>query len=159
VTDPAPTEGDARLAERLIANLVDNALRHNTHGGHIEVATGSRAGRPFVAVANTGPEVAPGEIHRLFEPFQRLGADSAQNADGLGLGLSIVQAIATAHDAILTARAQPNGGLDITVSFPAPKPRTAQLAAPEGVVASLPDEAPDGFASEEGLVAGALEVW
>ena len=130
VTDPARTEGDARLAERLVANLVDNALRHNTHGGRIEVATGSRAGRPFVAVANTGPVVAPGEIHRLFEPFQRLGAGSAQNADGLGLGLSIVQAIATAHDATLTARAQPGGGLDITVSFPAPNARTAQPAAP-----------------------------
>jgi signal transduction histidine kinase len=138
VTNPAPTEGDARLAERLIANLVDNALRHNTHGGHIEVATGSRAGRPFVAVANTGPVVAPGEIHRLFEPFQRLGADSAQNADGLGLGLSIVQAIATAHDAILTARAQPGGGLDITVSFPAPNARTAQPAAPFGGDATAP---------------------
>ena len=154
VTDPARIEGDARLAERLVANLVDNALRHNTHGGRIEVATGSRAGRPFVAVANTGPVVAPGEIHRLFEPFQRLGADSAQDADGLGLGLSIVQAIATAHDAILTALAQPGGGLDITVSFPASNARTVQSAAPEGAVASLPDEAPDGFAGEEGLVAG-----
>jgi signal transduction histidine kinase len=139
VTDPALTDGDAGLAERLVANLADNALRHNSHGGHIEAATGSRAGRPFVAVANTGPVVAPGEIHRLFEPFQRLGADSAQNADGLGLGLSIVQAIATAHDATLTARAQPGGGLDITVSFPASNARTAQPAAPEGAVASLPD--------------------
>jgi signal transduction histidine kinase len=125
VINPALTEGDARLAERLVANLVDNALCHNIHDGHIEVATGSRAGRPFLAVANTGPVVAPGEIHRLFEPFQRLGADSAQNADGLGLGLSIVQAIATAHAAILTARAQPGGGLDITVSFPPSNARTA----------------------------------
>jgi signal transduction histidine kinase len=141
VTSPALIEGDARLAERLVANLVDNALRHNTHGGHIEVATGSRADRPFVAVANTGPVVAPGETHRLFEPFQRLGADSAQNADGLGLGLSIVQAIATAHDATLTARAQPGGGLDITVSFPASNARTAPSAAPEGAVSSLPDAA------------------
>ena len=130
VTGPARTEGDARLAERLVANLVDNALRHNTHGGHIEVATGSRAGRPFVAIANTGPVVAPGQIHRLLEPFQRLGTDSAQKADGLGLGLSIVQAIATAHDATLTARAQPGGGLDITVSFPASNARTAQPTAP-----------------------------
>jgi signal transduction histidine kinase len=128
-TNPALTEGDARLAERLVANLIDNALRHNTHGGHIEVATGSRAGRPFVAVANTGPVVAPGEIHRLFEPFQRLDADSAHNADGLGLGLSIVQAIATAHDAILTARTQPGGGLDITVSFPASNAHPAQPVA------------------------------
>jgi signal transduction histidine kinase len=128
-TNPALTEGDARLAERLVANLIDNALRHNTHGGHIEVATGSRAGQPFLAVANTGPVVAPGEIHRLFEPFQRLDADSAHNADGLGLGLSIVQAIATAHDAILTARTQPGGGLDITVSFPASNAHPAQPVA------------------------------
>jgi signal transduction histidine kinase len=129
VINPALTEGDARLVERLVANLVDNALRHNVHGGHIEVATGSRASRPFVAVANTGPVIAPSEIHRLFEPFQRLDADSAHNADGLGLGLSIVQAIATAHDAILTARTQPGGGLDITVSFPASNAHPAQPVA------------------------------
>jgi signal transduction histidine kinase len=136
VINPALTEGDARLAERLVANLVDNALRHNVHGGHIEVATGSRASRPFVAVANTGPVIAPSEIHRLFEPFQRLGADSARNADGLGLGLSIVQAIATAHDAILTAQTQPGGGLNTTVSFPASNAHTTRPGLP--VVATRP---------------------
>jgi signal transduction histidine kinase len=144
VISPALTDGDIRLAERLVANLVGNALRHNIHGGHIDVATGSRAGRPYVTIANTGPVVAPGQIHRLFEPFQRLGADSAQNADGLGLGLSIVHAIATAHDAILTARAQPDGGLDITVSFPASNARTAQPSAP--FTATRPPPAvPDGL--------------
>jgi signal transduction histidine kinase len=73
------------------------------------VVTGATAGRPFVAVANTGPVVTPDEVNRLFEPFQRLSTYSARSGDGLGLGLSIVQAIATAHDAILTARAQPGG--------------------------------------------------
>jgi signal transduction histidine kinase len=126
VTEPAPTEGDPRLAERLVTNLLDNALRHNIPGGAVEVTTGTRAGRAFLAVANTGPVVPPDEVGRLLQPFQRLGDDSTRHGDGLGLGLSIVQAIATAHDAILSARARPGGGLEVEVTFPAPGTRTGQ---------------------------------
>ena len=118
---PAPIDGDKRLAERLVTNLIDNALDHNITGGRIEIATGTRAGHSFFSVANTGPVVPPDQVPRLLQPFQRLGPESTRHdEDGLGLGLSIVRAIATAHDATLTARAQPNGGLDIDVSFPSP---------------------------------------
>ncbi|NUR59321.1 MAG: HAMP domain-containing histidine kinase [Catenulispora sp.] len=125
VLDPAPTEGNARLAERLVTNLLENALRYNIAGGHVEVTTGTKAGRPFLSVANTGPMVPPDEVERLFLPFQRLNRDSAQNADGLGLGLSIVQAITDAHGATLTSRSRPQGGLHIEVEFPNPAMRTA----------------------------------
>jgi signal transduction histidine kinase len=117
--DPAPTSGDAALGERLVANLVDNAVRHNVHGGRIEVATGTKNGHAVLSVANSGPVVPSRELDGLFQPFQRLAQDRNNGQhDSLGLGLSIVQAIATAHGATLTPRARPEGGLAIEVRFP-----------------------------------------
>jgi signal transduction histidine kinase len=116
--DPAPTTGDPRLLERLITNLIDNAVRHNTPAGHVEITTGTRDRHAFVSIANTGPTIPPEQIQRLFQPFQRLGGARTQHHTGHGLGLSIVQAIANAHRAELTARARPEGGLTIEISFP-----------------------------------------
>jgi signal transduction histidine kinase len=116
--NPAPTAGDPRLLERLIANLIDNAIRHNQPGGRVEIATGTRDRHAFVSIASTGPIVPPEQVERLFEPFQRLGAARTHHGGGHGLGLSIVRAVATAHRAELTARARPEGGLSIDVSFP-----------------------------------------
>jgi signal transduction histidine kinase len=116
---PAPISGDRALVERLIGNLIDNATRYNHPGGRVVVATATEAGRSVLTVTNTGPEIPPLEIDRLFEPFQRLGADRTAAGDGgHGLGLSIARAIATAHDAVITAQPQPAGGLTVTVSFP-----------------------------------------
>jgi signal transduction histidine kinase len=117
---PAPAMGDSPLAERLIANLIDNAARYNVRGGWIEIGTGTSDGRGVVSVANTGPVIPPAEVDRLFQPFQRLGEARAHYKDGHGLGLSIVRAIAAVHDASLSARARNQGGLHIEVAFPAP---------------------------------------
>jgi signal transduction histidine kinase len=113
------------LAERLVANLVDNALRHNVPGGWLSVRTGQRSGRAVLVVANSGPLIAPEEVPRLFAPFQRLtanrtssGVDGMGSKDGLGLGLSIVSAIAVAHGAELRAHALPGGGFEVEVQFP-----------------------------------------
>jgi signal transduction histidine kinase len=126
---PAETAGDPRLAERLVANLIDNALRHNLPaGGRIDVITTIRDGRAVISVANSGAPVAPDEVERLFQPFQRLGSERTDHGEGLGLGLSIVQAIATAHDATLTARAQPTGGLEIEIGFPLAEARAKDAA-------------------------------
>jgi len=118
--DTAPTAGDPRLIERLVANLVDNAIRHNTAGGRVEVTTETRNRHAILTITNTGLTVPPEEIQRLFQPFQRLNGTRTQNSNehGLGLGLSIVQAIATAHRAELIAHARPQGGLTVDVSFP-----------------------------------------
>ena len=70
---PAPAAGDPRLAESLIANLADNALRYNVPGGWAEISTATHDGRVVVSVRNTGPAIPPGEVDRLFQPFQRLG--------------------------------------------------------------------------------------
>jgi signal transduction histidine kinase len=127
----APALGDLRLTERLAANLVDNAVRHNTAGGWVEVITGTRSGRGFLSVANTGPVIPGEQVEELFRPFGRLEATrlTRDGRDGLGLGLSIVTAIAAAHDADLRARPRPGGGLEVEVEFPPPP---AGAAPPDG---------------------------
>ncbi|MGH2908629.1 MAG: sensor histidine kinase [Solirubrobacteraceae bacterium] len=109
--------GEASLVESLVANLLDNAIRHNVAGGTVEVCTATTADGPRLSVSNTGPVIASTDLERLFQPFQRLGAERVGPGGGHGLGLAIVQAIATAHGATLTARARPQGGLDVEVMF------------------------------------------
>jgi signal transduction histidine kinase len=116
--EPAPTTGSADLAERLVRNLVDNAVAHNHPGGQVLVRTGSEGGDAFVSVANDGPVIPAAEVERLLEPFQRLSSERTAPNDGHhGLGLSIVRAIATAHHASLTAEVRPEGGLCVAVRF------------------------------------------
>ena len=107
VLQPAPAAGDPSLAESLVANLVDNAVRHNRPGGRVQVSVTASEGQAVLAVSNTGEPVPPAEVDRLFQPFQRLGADRVRGAGGHGLGLAIVRAIADAHDAVLTAAPAP----------------------------------------------------
>jgi len=114
----APATGDPSLAGSLVANLVDNAIRHNMPGGRVEVFTTMTDGRAVIRVSNTGPVVPPCELDRLFQPFQQLGHQRIRHGDGHGLGLAIVLAIAAAHKAAVTASARPEGGLDLEVSFP-----------------------------------------
>ena len=85
--------------------------------GRVDIALQSN-GRPTLTVTNTGPAVPPEEVDRLLQPFQRLSPDRTTR-DGLGLGLSIVAAIANAHEAVLAVRARPSGGLQVDVHFPA----------------------------------------
>jgi signal transduction histidine kinase len=129
---PAPTTGDQRLLERLIANLVDNALCHNEEDGHVDVVTGARPGRAVLSVANSGPVVAAADVDRLFEPFERLGANRRHDG-GLGLGLSIVKAIAETHGATIDVHPQLEGGLHIDVSFRAAVATAAPGEARTGV--------------------------
>lgn len=117
---PAPTTGDPALIERLIANLVDNAVEYNEAGGGVEIRTARDDDRSLVTVANTGRELRAEEMSGLLEPFARVGGGRSAGTDGHhGLGLSIVAAIAHAHGAGLQARPRPGGGLEVTVSFAA----------------------------------------
>jgi signal transduction histidine kinase len=117
---PATIRGDHALVERLIANLIDNAIEHNVPQGRIEVRTAANAGGTAVlSVSSTGPPIPPDQIERLFEPFQRLDRTRLNQNGHHGLGLSIVRAIASAHDAQLAAQSRPGGGLTVTVGFPA----------------------------------------
>jgi len=114
---PAPTAGDPRLLERLVANLLDNAIRHNIPQGHVEVTTGIRHQRAFLIVANSGPTIPPEDVPRLLQPFQRRHGARTTHGSGNGLGLAIVDAIAAAHRATLSAEPHPGGGLTVEVSF------------------------------------------
>jgi signal transduction histidine kinase len=117
---PAILDGDPLLVQQLAANLIDNAVRHNNPSGDIQVATGTSSGHAVLSVTNSGQVIPPAEVDRLFQPFQRLGPRPARRNGGHGLGLSIVRAIATAHGATIGARALPDGGLAIDITFPSP---------------------------------------
>ncbi|MGD0703426.1 MAG: HAMP domain-containing sensor histidine kinase [Trebonia sp.] len=115
--EPAETTGDPQLLERMIWNLVDNAVRHNEPGGWIRLRTGSRDAVAYLEVANSGPLIPDDAVPSLFEPFRRMEARTGVR-DGVGLGLSIARSVITAHRASVTARSQPDGGLAISVVIP-----------------------------------------
>jgi signal transduction histidine kinase len=114
--EPAVISGDPVLAERLIANLVDNAARYNAASGDIWISTRTAAGSTELTVANTGPVISPADADRIFQPFQRLNDRTSH--DGSGLGLTIVASIAAIHGGTATARPRNDGGLSVTVTIP-----------------------------------------
>jgi signal transduction histidine kinase len=116
-TRSATVVGDPLLIERLVANLIDNAIHHNVPGGRVTIVTETRHGRAVLSVRNSGPVISPADVGRLFQPFQRLTGRRGQYQHGHGLGLSIVRAIATAHAATIAAHANPDGGLAIEITF------------------------------------------
>jgi signal transduction histidine kinase len=121
----AAIDGDRMLLERLIENLLTNALRYNQPHGFVTIAVERDAATIRLAVANSGRPVAPDLVSRLFEPFFRTDDSRSRDSGGAGLGLSIVAAVASAHGGEATASARPDGGLVVTVSFPAPPPSFA----------------------------------
>ena len=114
----APATGDPSLAESLVTNLVDNAIRHNLPGGQAEISTALTGEGAVITVGNTGTLIPPDVVDDLFQPFRQLGTQRTRHGEGHGLGLAIVRAIADAHGAALTASPRSRGGLDIAVTFP-----------------------------------------
>ena len=114
--EPAVISGDPVLAERLIANLADNAVRYNLPAGDIWISTRTEAGSSQLTVANTGAVISPADAGRIFQPFQRLSDRTSH--DGAGLGLAIVASIAAIHGGSVAARPRAGGGLTVTVTIP-----------------------------------------
>jgi signal transduction histidine kinase len=114
--DPAFISGNPVLIERLVANLVDNAVRYNAAAGDIWVSTCTVAGQSHLTVANTGPLISTSDAARIFQPFQRLNDRTSH--EGFGLGLTIVASIAAVHGGTATAHPRDDGGLSIDVTFP-----------------------------------------
>jgi signal transduction histidine kinase len=116
----ATISGDPVLLERLIVNLIGNAIKYNEPGGwvEIEVAQGPDGLGGRLVVRNTGTPVPAEAVPVLFEPFRRLGDDRVRGRGGVGLGLAIVRSIVTAHQADLQARPRPDGGLEIMIDLP-----------------------------------------
>jgi signal transduction histidine kinase len=109
--EPAWTRGEPALLERMIANLIDNGIRHNENGGYLRVSTRTEGSRVHVIVANSGPRIEPEDAAILTEPFRRLD----RGAGGFGLGLSIVRSVVDAHGGVLEIQAPASGGLEIHV--------------------------------------------
>ena len=114
--DPAGIPGDPVLAERLVANLVDNAVRYNVPAGEIWISSRTIDGNSQLIVANTGPVISQADADRILEPFQRL--DERTSHDGFGLGLTIVASVAAIHNGTVTASPRDDGGLTVTVTIP-----------------------------------------
>ncbi|UJW34871.1 ATP-binding protein [Saccharothrix sp. AJ9571] len=107
--------GDPVLLERLVTNLVENAVRYNRPGGAVHLRIGRN---PALTVQNTGPVIRADAIPALFEPFRRLDHDRTSGASGAGLGLSIVRSVAQAHDGSVYAQPAESGGLVVGVWLP-----------------------------------------
>ena len=118
---PAWTHGEAGLLERMIANLVDNGIRHNERGGFLDVSTRAADGRVTLRVRNGGPRIDPEDARALTEPFRRLD----RSFGGFGLGLSIVCSVAAAHGGTAEVNAPATGGIEVRVELPS-------IAAPAG---------------------------
>ncbi len=116
---PAVVRGDPALLDRLVANLVENAVAYNRASGWVEVSTANGGPTARVLVANSGPPVPAERLPDIFEPFQRLSRERTGSGRGAGLGLSIVRSVARAHGGEVIARARTGGGLDVEVELPA----------------------------------------
>ncbi len=118
MTVPAMVRGDPILIDRLVDNLIENAVRYTPEGGRIVVACATEGGRPVLSVDNDGPHMNDEDVTAAFRRFDRRHARDADG--GTGLGLAIVASIARTHDAELHARPRPTGGLSVTVRFAGP---------------------------------------
>ena len=138
--EPAWTSGHPGLLERLIANVIDNAIRHNVPGGYLEVTTRTHGDVAELVVANGGDRIDPARVEELAEPFRRLD----RSAGGFGLGLSIVRSIAEAHHGAAHLSALAAGGLEVRVTLPrlagrSPRPRPGDaVRAPQGALSADP---------------------
>jgi len=114
----AIVRGDPALLDRLVGNLVENAVRHNVNGGWVRIETGAADGAGWLEVASSGTVIDPETVTELFEPF-RQGRRARTAHRGSGLGLSIVRAVVAAHGGAVHATPIPDGGLRVRVTLPA----------------------------------------
>jgi len=111
--------GSAALISRMVENVIENAVCHNTDGGWIRITSRTADGRARLVVENGGPVLEQDQVRELSQPFRRIGADRTGTDNGSGLGLSIVAAITEAHGGSLDLQARPEGGLQVSILLPA----------------------------------------
>ncbi len=124
--DRAEVRGDRALLERLIANLLQNAIRYNRRGGWVTLTVGTEAAESSpmatLRIENSGPAIAQAEINDLFAPFRRGTEAVRERTAGFGLGLAIVRSVAVVHGGQVTAAPGREGGLMIVVWLPVGRP-------------------------------------
>ncbi|MGD0996735.1 MAG: ATP-binding protein [Thermoleophilia bacterium] len=126
----APVQGDRALLERLVDNLVGNAVRYAGADSVVTVEVGRRPDGAVLRVANAGEVIGPDELPRLFERFYRRGTSRSRRGGGAGLGLAIVAAVAEAHGGTASAASPAGGGLAVTVTLPAAPPDAVRVTSP-----------------------------
>lgn len=114
----ARVEGNETLLARMVGNVIDNAVHHNTNSGWIRVRTGVTSRTAFLVVENGGPKLNEDAVRDLAKPFRRLGPERTDSDTGFGLGLSIVAAITEAHGGRLRLRPLEGGGLRVVIELP-----------------------------------------
>jgi len=112
-----PVAADPGLLTLAIGNLLDNAVKHNRPGGTVEVRCGETPTATWVEVSNDGADLTATDLDALREPFHR-GDRSRLAGEGLGLGLALVDTVATAVGGTLHLTARPQGGLTARLSVP-----------------------------------------
>jgi signal transduction histidine kinase len=118
-TSPAEVMGNETLLARMVANVVDNAVRHNIAGGPVRITSGSDGHWARLVVENGGSVLGPERVAQLGEPFYRPGSERLADGNGSGLGLSIAKAVAAAHGGVIVLHARPEGGLQVVIELPA----------------------------------------
>jgi signal transduction histidine kinase len=124
--DAVEVDGSAALLERMVENVIENAVRHNRPGGSIELNLATFPGQQTrLTIDSSGPILDQSAVEQLAEPFKRLSQDRIGSQNGHGLGLSIVAAVAAAHDGHLDLQARTEGGLCVQITLPTATPQLA----------------------------------
>jgi two-component system sensor histidine kinase KdpD len=111
-------QADAGLLERVIANVIENALRYNPPGERIRVAASAHADTVELRVVDRGPGIAPDVRRAVFEPFQRRDDRAVRTGAGVGLGLAIARGFVEAMRGAIALEDTPGGGLTVSVALP-----------------------------------------
>ncbi len=110
----AEVEADPWLIERVVVNLVDNAVKHNQPGGWVTMTVKAEGDEAVLQVANGGEVLSPDQVDLILQPFQRTN----RNRPGYGLGMTIVQSVVKAHEGTIQVEPRDEGGLVVTVRLP-----------------------------------------
>ena len=107
--------GDIRMIQRMLSNLLDNAIKNTPSGGAVTASVSENVNQAVVSVKDTGIGISPKDLPHIFERFYR--CDQSRSQIGIGLGLSLARAIARAHGGDITATSSPNQGSTFTITL------------------------------------------
>ena len=118
VCDPISVRGDRHRLRQMLLNLTENAIKYNRPGGHVAIRLHQGAETADLSIANTGPGIPTDSLPRIFDRFYRGEGGRSPNQEGCGLGLSIVDWIAQAHQAVVEVRSDPRTTTVFAFKFP-----------------------------------------